>query len=104
MGYITTFAGQFQFNKPLDDKTYHLLVGLATTRRVMRRCRREEGYGVDAEFYIGDGDYPKVVDDNKPPRGQPSLWLDWIPTEDRKHLKWNGGSFCSKYCSSALMF
>ncbi len=36
MGYTTDFTGAFKLNKPLDDETYNLLVGLATTRRIKR--------------------------------------------------------------------
>jgi hypothetical protein len=97
MGYTTWFSGQFDFNKPLDDKTYELLVGLSETRRTMKAFKQEQGFGIDGEFYIG---YPAAapgfnspsgftVDDNKPPRTQPGLWLSWCPTEDRLHLKWN---------------
>lgn len=94
MGYTTEFEGRFKFNKELDDDTYDLLVGLATTRRMKRNI---EGYGIEGEFYCADRENfgqnrtPDVIDSNKPPRTQPSLWLKWIPTNDRLHLEWDGG-------------
>lgn len=92
MGYSTDFKGQFDFNKPLDDKTYHLLVALAKTRRVIRRVRKEDGYGIDGKFYVGEeNEGPRCMDSNRPPRTQPCLYLQWVPTEDRMHLKWDGG-------------
>ena len=96
MGYTTEFSGQFTFNKPLDDDTYQLVTGLATTRR-MKRNVDEEKYGKDGEFYIegggyaGQADEDNIVDYNRPPADQPGLWLQWVPTDDRWHLEWDGG-------------
>lgn len=92
MGYTTCFSGQFDLDRPLDDKTYQLLVGLSETRRVERAFRQEQGYGIDGEFYIEQGDdHGILIDDNKPPRTQPGLWCGWEPTEDRLHIRWNKG-------------
>jgi hypothetical protein len=88
MGYSTDFYGRFDFNKALDDDTYELLQGLATTRRMKRNV--DPKYGTDGEFYIED-DNVGVLDYNNPPSTQPGLWLQWIPTEDRLHLEWDGG-------------
>lgn len=98
MGYTTDFEGEFTFNKPLDDKTFGMLHGLANTRR-MKRQGLDPKYGVDGEFYFdlsenagyaGQDDKLGVVDYNKPPSTQPGLWLQWEVTKNRKHLKWNG--------------
>jgi len=94
MGYSTEFEGQFDFNKKLDDETYNLLKGLAETRRMKRKV--DSKYGIEGEFYINnDGDFGQtheknIIDYNESPKTQPSLWLDWTPTEDRLHLEWGG--------------
>ena len=31
------------------------------------------------------------MDYNAPPRTQPSLWLQWVVTKDRLHIKWDNG-------------
>ena len=93
MGYSTDFSGQFTLDRKLDDETFDLLNGLASTRRMKRNV--DSKYGVDGEFYIGKGDFGQdeednIVDYNTPPRTQPSLWLQWIPTDDREHIEWDG--------------
>lgn len=97
MGYTTEFYGQFRFNKPLDDDTYNLLIGLASTRR-MKRFGLHPNYGKDGEFYFnpnskdfGQEHDGSILDRNSPPSNQPGLWLQWRPTEDRLHLVWDGG-------------
>ncbi len=94
MGYTTEFRGDFYINKPVDDETYALMVGLATTRRMKRSL---EGYGVEGEFYIDKaGDYgqnrtPDIIDYNSPPSTQPSLWCQWMIQEDRQTIQWDWG-------------
>lgn len=100
MGYTTVFNGEFGLNKKLDADTFTLLSGLANTRRMQRNI---EGYGVDGEFYIGgvgfmgQDDDETVINNNAPPRTQPSLWLQWTPNEDGTALIWDGGE--KFYCS-----
>lgn len=94
MGYTTEFNGGFKLNKKLDDDTFNLLVGLATTRRMKRNLPEE--YGVDGEFYydpkskdFGQEEDPSIVNYNIPPSTQPGLWCGWIPTEDGMEIVWN---------------
>lgn len=95
MGYSTDFDGRFELNKELDNETYDLLLGLANTRRMKRDV--DESYGVEGEFYIegsgfaGQGHEDNIVEFNRPPKTQPSLWLQWIPTEDKIGIEWDGG-------------
>jgi hypothetical protein len=103
LGYTTVFEGAFEINKELDDETYELLKGLSTTRRVKRDPAvleklgygEAECFGVEGEFYVEydqerqSQDCPSVVDDSEPPATQPGLWLQWIPTEDRRHIVWD---------------
>jgi hypothetical protein len=101
MGYSTDFDGKFTINKKLDEKTLELLNGLASTRRV-KRSGLPEKYGVDGEFYFNkgnfdnfgqdtEGDLGEVVDNNKPPRTQPGLWLQWVVGADKQSIEWDGG-------------
>ena len=94
MGYTTEFRGQFNLNKELDDDTFNLLTGLAGTRRMARDI---EGFGEEGEFFIdgkgfmGQDKDETVIDQNRPPKTQPSLWLQWVPTDDRMGIEWDCG-------------
>lgn len=96
MGYTTEFSGVFLFDKKLDEDTHKFLEKLAYTRR-MKRNVDENIYGVEGEFYVdgkgfaGQEHEDNIVDYNNPPGEQPSLWLQWIPTEDGCGLMWDGG-------------
>jgi len=100
MGYTTDFWGEFVLDKPLTDKDYRFLIKLSQTRRMARNI---EGYGVEGEFYVdGEGDYGQANEDNivnynKPPSTQPSLWLHWTPGEDGKSIVWDGGKKFYEY-------
>lgn len=93
MGYTTEFIGRFGLNKKLDDETFTFLTKLSATRRMKRDLGPE--YGVEGEFYVdGGGDFGQaheasVVSFNEPPGTQPSLWCQWVPTEDRIGIEWN---------------
>lgn len=95
MGYSTDFEGKLKFNKQLSVDDLNFLRKLAGTRRMKRKV--DPKYGVDGEFYVdgtgewGQGRDDNVVDYNTPPETQPSLWLQWEPTEDGWYLEWNGG-------------
>ena len=94
MGYTTDFSGKFKFNKKLDKETRVFLTKFSETRRMKRKLPAK--YGVEGEFYVdGGGVYgqdhePSIVNYNEPPRTQPGLWCQWIPSEDGKFLEWNG--------------
>jgi len=94
MGYTTDFWGEFDIDKPLDDETYELLIGLNETRRVARDVGPE--FGTEGEFYVkgtgfkGQGEDSSIIDNNKPPSTQPGLWCQWRPTEDRTYIEWDG--------------
>jgi hypothetical protein len=69
----------------------------------MKRNVDESIYGVEGEFYVdgtgfaGQGHDNNIVDFNTPPTSQPSLWLQWIPTEDGNSIEWDGGE--KFYCA-----
>ncbi|MEK8212733.1 MULTISPECIES: hypothetical protein [unclassified Paenibacillus] len=89
-------------DRQLDEETYHLVEGLAKTRRMKRDVKilssmvPDKDMGVDGEFYYNPLDFPEsgqsvdpsVVDYNAPPSCQPDLWLHWKPTKDRKQIIW----------------
>jgi len=104
MGYSTDFNGEVKINKPVDQETYELLVGLAKTRRV-KRAELPEKYGIDGEFFckdredFGQGEPSEgiIVNGNEPPSTQPSLWLQWLIQNDRQTIMWDEGEKFYKY-------
>ena len=94
MGYTTDFTGKFKLNKPLDKETLTYLKKFSGTRRMKRKL--DPKYGVEGEFYVdGGGDFgqaqePNIIDYNESPSTQPGLWCQWAPTDDGKHIEWNG--------------
>lgn len=96
MGYTTEFHGKFNITPKLseDDRLY--LTKFSETRR-MKRDLSKINYGIDGEWYVdgegygGQDNDPSVVDYNSPPSNQPSLWCQWVPTEDGTALVWDEG-------------
>jgi hypothetical protein len=96
MGYTTAFRGQLVLNKQLTDEDSQFLKDLNSSRRMKRDI---QGFGVDGEFYVdsakdgdmGQSDKSGVVDYNSTPETQPSLWCQWVPTEDARGIEWDGG-------------
>ena len=93
MGYTTEFDGYFEFNKPLDAETLEFLKKFNATRRMARNV---DGYGIEGEFYVDGGGYcgqdqeDNIIDYNRQPRTQPSLWCQWRPSDDGTTLAWDG--------------
>ena len=94
MGYTTDLYGKLKFNKQLTVDDLNFLKKFADTRRMARNVGSE--YGVEGEFYVeGGGDFGQerdetIIDYNRPPKTQPGLWCQWVPTEDGWHLEWDG--------------
>lgn len=106
MGYSTEFRGKFLLDKYLTEDQADYLLKFADTRRMFRSEKatatlvdslREAVHlpaGIDGEFYVGDDAVvdsvlTSVVDYNEPPRTQPGLWCQWIPTKNRDGFEWN---------------
>jgi hypothetical protein len=94
MGYHTEFEGEFTLDKPVDDATFALLRGLGTTRRMARNV--DPSYGVEGEFFVeksvdpnGDSDDATIIDRNRPPKSQPSLWCQWLIDDDKQTIAWD---------------
>ena len=109
MGYTTDFDGQFNLDKPLEQKHADYLKKFAETRRMKRDRLKvaerpdplreavglpvgyEGGYFVGALGMCGQENSADIVDSNKPPKGQPGLWCQWIPTDDNLGICWDEG-------------
>lgn len=100
MGYTTEFEGSFKINKQVDQETFDLLRGLASTRR-MKRTGLDKKYGVDGEFYVEeDNETPSkgtIVNYNVPPDTQPGLWCQWLIDDDKQTIYWDGVEKFYKY-------
>jgi hypothetical protein len=115
MGYDTDFQGAFDLDRPLtpEHKTY--LLAFSDTRRMRRDASKTEtrpdplrlaaglpvgpegAYYVAEDGFCGQSNGGDVVDDNKPPEGQPGLWCKWVPTKDGRHIEWNGNEKFYEY-------
>jgi hypothetical protein len=49
----------------------------------------EAGYFVAGKGYAGQDDDASVVDCNTPPKGQPGLWCQWVPSEGGSAIVWD---------------
>jgi hypothetical protein len=105
MGYTTDFEGKFELNKTLDSETHDFLTKLAETRRMKRNADVLQGdpvkygfdsWGTEGEFFVDGGGFAgqdrdkSIIDYNMPPRTQPGLWCQWVPTEDGMAIVWDG--------------
>ena len=91
MGYTTDFEGQITVVPALNDQEIEFLTKFAETRRM--DC--EQGpYYVDRGGSMGqDSNDPKIRNYNSAPEGQPSLWCQWVPSENdggESVIEWDG--------------
>lgn len=109
MGYTTEFQGTFSLNKPLTEAQVVYLTKFSETRRMKRNAKfaatlpdplrnavglpigNEAEYFVGGVGYFGQDDDPSVIDHNDPPKNQPGLWCQWVPSADGEGIEWNGG-------------
>tara|TARA_R100001594_G_scaffold92136_2_gene126448 strand:- start:4926 stop:5417 length:492 start_codon:yes stop_codon:yes gene_type:complete len=112
MGYSTDFEGRFDITPTLSDEHREYLLKFSDTRRMARDesltaerpdpVREAAGLPVGEEgcFFVGEEGWAgqnsghDVTAYNSPPASQPSLWCQWVPTGDGRHLQWNG---CEKF-------
>lgn len=88
MGYTTTFKGRVEIEPPLNPVEIAYLQKFSRTRRML--CKQGP-YFVDRAGDFGQDREATVLDYNEPPEGQPSLWCQWVPTEDGTALVWDEG-------------
>jgi hypothetical protein len=89
MGYTTEFDGVIELDKPLTEEDKNFLIEFANSRRMVRKFDCTDKYGIEGEWYIKDESF-NVLDQNKPPKTQPGLWCQWVPTDDGKGIEWDG--------------
>lgn len=109
MDYSITLSGQFKLDKTLDKATANLINGLAKTRRMKRNLEKlankyeidyqeaKQKFGIDGEFYYDPNDfknYGQTKDETienffSPPSTQPSIWCQWIYSNEDNIIKWN---------------
>lgn len=109
MGYTTDFEGRFILDRPLSLTHRMYLSKFSDTRRMkrdpaiaetfpdpvrlsvgLRTVGEEGGYFVGALGFAGQAHDASIVNYNEPPRGQPGLWCQWVPSEDGFGIEWNG--------------
>lgn len=60
-------------------------------------------YGVEGEFFVdgkgwaGQDSDDTIIDYNRPPKTQPGLWCQWVPTKDGKFIEWDGSEKFYEY-------
>ena len=109
MGYTTEFQGTFSLNKTLTEAQVAYLTKFSETRRMKRNAKfaatlpdpfrnavglpigNEAEYFVGGVGYFGQDDDPSVIDHNDPPKNQPGLWCQWVPSASGEGIEWNGG-------------
>lgn len=107
MGYNTEFSGEITSNICFDNETKKFIQGLSQTRRMMRDphlLSKRLGisyekciglYGSQCQHYFGDRGFAgqietnDIINYNKPPASQPSLWCSWTVGDDNRSLVWN---------------
>jgi hypothetical protein len=109
MGYTTDFTGTFTLDRPLEPEHHAYLKAFNETRRMERNSEKAAQLpdprriaanlpiGTDGEFFVGgvgfmgqDNDQ-SIVDYNHPPRTQPGLWCQWVPSDDGTEIQWDQG-------------
>lgn len=85
MGYTTEFWGQVSVEPALSEKERLYLFKFSGTRRMLR----EKGEYYCGTGYAGQDKSPDIIDYNSPPPEQPSLWCQWVPTENGSAIEWN---------------
>lgn len=108
MGYSTYFEGYFSLNRRLLEIEALYLLDFSRTRHCKRAPLLLASVPDVARLAVGlplgvEGDYfanyrwaqqnedEAVIDYNRPPTGQPSLWCQWVPTPDGRGIQWDGG-------------
>ena len=88
MGYTTEFEGQVNIEPPLNEQEIEFLTKFSESRRMDRKSGPYNVEGKDDWNASRDGG--DIRDYNQPPKGQPGLWCQWVPTSDGTALEWDG--------------
>jgi len=103
------FEGSFKVTPILSIGHATYLRSFSRTRHMLRDAEKAEKLtdvlraevhlpiGDDGEYYVGSSDQKEIqhanssiLDVNKHPRSQPSLWCDWEPNREGTEIVWNG--------------
>ena len=105
MGYTTDFNGSFNLTPALNEQQAAYLHKFAEVRHMQRHvdiCSKINDpireavnlpIGDEAEYFVNDSgrfDDKSIINYNNPPKNQPGLWCQWIPTEDGDGIEWDG--------------
>jgi hypothetical protein len=108
MGYTTNFIGAFKLDKPLTLAHARYLQAFAGSRRMERDPEVAKGYsdpireavglpvGPGGAYFVGGNGFggqdedDSIVEYNRPPSGQFSLWCQWVPNELGTEIEWDG--------------
>ena len=114
MGYTTYFDGEFRLDRPLTPSQIAYLQAFADTRRMNRDPERASKLddpireavklpiGPNGAYFVGGGEHRGQMHDNSiinynSSRGQPSLWCQWVLTDDGECIIWDGGEKFDAY-------
>ena len=105
MGYTTDFDGYFSLTPALNKEQFAYLDNFSEVRHMQRdakKCSKVSDpirvavnlpIGDDAEYFVnGSEQYGDntILDYNNPPKNQPGLWCQWIPSNDGENIEWDG--------------
>lgn len=88
MGYTTEFSGRIKVSPPMSAAEVKYINAFANSRRM----DREAGpYFVGGSGAFGQGHDPDIRDHNHPDESQPSLWCQWVASDEGDYIEWDGG-------------
>lgn len=105
MGYTTDFIGEFELDKPLSEEHKAYLDRFANVRHFKRDVNKLGNdpireavnlpVGDEGEYYVADDNQNTTLGHNSnynyPPKSQPGLYCQWIPSEDGQYIQWDEG-------------
>jgi len=87
MGNKTLYWASVKIEPSLSQAEIDYLTEFSETRRMLRK---NGPYFVGGTGMRGQNENdPDVILGNQPPLGQPSLWCQWLPTENGHGLEWD---------------
>ena len=106
MGYTTDFNGHFNLSPALNEHQIAYLNKFQEIRHMRRdadKCSKVSDpmrmavnlpIGDECEYFVNGSenlDDTSILDYNNPPKNQPGVWCQWLPTEDGETIEWSGG-------------
>jgi len=110
MGYTTKFEGKFIITPPVNEELRDYINKFSSVRHMKRNnkkikkifpdyatncfhglLRKEGEYFVGGTGFAGQDFTEDIINYDIPPVTQPSLWCQWIISEDGKYIEWDQG-------------